>query len=82
MEIIRKILLDNQELEYKDFHSKLIPNIDKEKIIGVRMPILRKIAKDIYCEDYIDEFLCELPHKYHDENVLHGIILSLKMYIN
>ena len=42
------------------------------------MPILRKIGKDIYQEDYIDRFLEELPHKYHEENLLHGIILTLK----
>ena len=78
MEVIRKILFEYQDLKYRDFNSKLIPNIDKDKIIGVRMPILRKIAKDIYNDEYIDEFLCELPHKYHEENILHGIVLTLK----
>jgi len=78
MDVIEKILYDSQDIKYRDFNSKLIPNIDKDKIIGVRMPIIRKIAKDIYLNDYIDEFLCELPHKYHEENILHGIILTLK----
>lgn len=78
MEIINKMLFDNQDLEYRDFNAKLIPNIDKEKIIGVRIPIIRKIAKDIVNCDYIDDFLDELPHKYQEENILHGIILSLK----
>ena len=78
MRIITKMLFDEQDLEYRDFNSKLIPNIDKDRIIGVRVPILRKIAKDIYNDEYIDKFLCELPHKYHEENVLHGIILTLK----
>jgi len=78
MDVIEKILYDSQDIKYRDFNSKLIPNIDKDKIIGVRMPIIRKIAKDIYLNDYIDEFLCELPHKYQEENILHGIILTLK----
>ena len=78
MRIITKMLFDEQDLEYRDFNSKLIPNIDKDRIIGVRVTILRKIAKDIYNEEYVDKFLCELPHKYHEENVLHGIILTLK----
>ena len=78
MDKIKKILFDNQDIKYRDFNSKLIPNIDSNKIIGVRMPILRKIGKDIYQEDYIDRFLEELPHKYHEENILHGIILTLK----
>ena len=78
MDVIRKILLDNQDLKYRDFNSKLIPNIDKDKIIGVRMPVLRRMAKEIYQCDYIDDFLDELPHKYQEENILHGIILTLR----
>lgn len=78
MNKIEKILFDYQDLEYQKFNSKLIPNIDSNKVIGVRMPILRKIAKDIYQEDYIDRFLGELPHKHQEENILHGIILTLK----
>ena len=78
MEIIDKFLFDNQDLKYKEFNSKLIPNINKDKIIGVRIPLLRKYAKEIKDNDYIDEFLGELPHKYQEENILHGILLSLK----
>ena len=78
MDVIIKMLFDNQDIEYRDFNSKLIPNIYKDKIIGVRMPVIRKIAKDIYENKYIDDFLCELPHRYQEENILHGIILTLK----
>lgn len=78
MEIINKMLFENQDLEYKKFTGKLIPNIDKEKIIGVRIPVIRKIAKEIKDNEYIDDFLNELPHKYHEENLLHGIIISIK----
>ena len=78
MEVITSFLFDNRDLEYREFNSKLIPNIDKDKIIGVRVPVLRKYAKEIKDCDYVDMFLNELPHKYHEENVLHGIILSLK----
>lgn len=78
MEIITKVLFDYQDFKYRDFNSKLIPNIDKDKIIGVRVPVIRKIAKDILDNDYVDNFLNELPHKYHEENLLHGILLSLK----
>lgn len=78
MEIIRGMLFENQDLEYRDFNSKLIPNIDKDRIIGVRMPIIRKMAKDIYDNEYVEEFLYELPHKYQEENILHGIILTLR----
>lgn len=75
--IVNKLNL-YQDLKYRDFNSKLIPNISKDKIIGVRIPILRKIAKEIKDSEDIENFLNELPHKYQEENILHGIILSLK----
>ena len=34
-----------QDCKYRDFNAKLIPNIDKSSIIGVRTPELRKYAK-------------------------------------
>ena len=78
MDLIVNELFKNQDLDYRDFNSRLIPNIDKDKIIGVRTPILRRLAKEVKDNDYIDYFLNELPHKYHEENILHGIILSMK----
>ena len=44
---LREELFSNQDLEYKAFHSKLVPTVNPDKIIGVRIPILRKIAKSI-----------------------------------
>lgn len=78
MDIITKELFNNQDLDYRNFNSKLIPNINKEKIIGVKTPILRKIAKEIKEKAYIEYFLKELPHTYQEENILHAIILSTK----
>lgn len=76
MEIITNKLLSMQDIKYRDFNAKLIPNIDVDRIIGVRMPDIRALAKEIKDEEYIDSFLDELPHKYQEENILHGIILS------
>ena len=76
MEIITNKLLSMQDIKYRDFNVKLIPNIDAGRIIGVRMPDIRALAKEIKDEEYIDDFLDELPHKYQEENILHGIILS------
>ena len=42
MEIITKELFLLQDLKYRDFTAKSIPNIDKDKIIGVRLPEIRK----------------------------------------
>lgn len=78
MEIITKRLFLLQDKEYRTFTAKSIPNTSIDKIIGVRLPQLRNLAKEIKNESYIDEFLLELPHQYHEENLLHGIILSSK----
>lgn len=65
-----------QDSEYRDFHAKLIPNIVKENIIGVRTPALRKYAKEAAKKTEIQEFLAALPHKYYDENNLHGFVIE------
>ena len=78
---IRQRLFELQDLEYRDFHSKLVPNIDKECIIGVRMPALRKLAKEYSAREGIEDFLDTLPHRYYDEYNLHGFMISeLKDY--
>ena len=67
----------NQDLKYKDFHSSLIPNVSKDRFIGVRTPILRKMAKEMINDGSYIEFINELPHYYYEENTLHACILSL-----
>ena len=78
MDAITDKLFKLQDKKYQDFSSKLIPNIDKDTIIGVKNPKLRELAKEIKDEEYIQDFLDELPHKYQEEYLLHGILLSIK----
>ena len=73
--MIQDKLFEYQDLEYREFNSKLIPNIDKETMIGVRIPDIRKIEKSLSIEEK-EQFLMDLPHKYFEENMLHGIIIS------
>ena len=73
--MIQNKLFEYQDLGYRDFNSKLIPNIDKETMIGVRIPDIRKIEKSLSIEEK-EQFLMDLPHKYFEENMLHGIIIS------
>jgi len=75
-EEIRQKLFENRDEKYQSFHSKLIPNIPSETVIGVRTPVLRKLAKEVYL-DGADEFLANLPHKYYDENQLHFFIVGM-----
>ena len=65
-----------RDKKYVDFHGKLIPNIPREKIIGVKIPKMRKLAKEYSKSEESKLFLNDLPHKYYDENLLHGIIIS------
>ena len=69
-------LLELQDLEYKEFHSKLMPTIDPDKIIGVRTPKLRKLAVSIKDRDEIAVFMKGLPHRYYEENNLHGFFIE------
>ena len=73
---IREDLFANQDVKYRDFQSKLTPTIEANTAIGVRTPVLRKLAKDYSKRQDVDEFLADLPHKYFDENQLHAFILS------
>lgn len=69
-------LFSMQDSAYRDFHAALIPNISREKIIGVRVPLLRSFAKKFAKTDAADGFLASLPHTYYEENNLHGFIIE------
>jgi 3-methyladenine DNA glycosylase AlkD len=74
--IIIDELFKLQDKEYREFQSKLIPNISKDSIIGVRTPLLRQLSKKIIKENNYSDFLNDLPHKYFDENQIHAFIIS------
>ena len=67
-------LFELQDLAYRDFHSRLMPTVPKEKIIGVRVPELRKFAKEFGKTTDAKEFLKILPHKYYEEDNLHAFL--------
>lgn len=69
-------LFNLQDTKYRDFQSKLIPTSSKDYFIGVRTPELRRLAKKLVKSNNYSSFLEELPHKYFDENQLHGFIIS------
>ena len=73
---IQEELISLGDAEYKAFHSKLIPNIPSEKIIGVRTPTLRKYAKTLAGSAEGNAFLKTLPHYFYEENNLHAFILE------
>lgn len=70
---IQEVLLSMGEEKYREFSSKLMPTVEKSRVIGIRTPILRKYAKTL--EDY-DSFLQELPHRYFEEDNLHAFLIE------
>ena len=65
-----------QDKQYAAFQAKLTPGVPPENIIGVRVPVLRKFAKEFAKEVEVNDFVHRLPHKYYDENMLHSLLVS------
>ena len=78
---VQEYLLSQKDQKYRDFTLPLIPNVDEKTFIGVRLPIIKKYAKDLD-EKTRKEFLNSLPHYYHEENLLHAFILSNIKYFD
>lgn len=66
-----------QDIKYRDFHARLMPTVSKDKIIGVRTPDLRKLAKRVHMSEAAAEFLKKLPHEYYEEDNLHAFLVEL-----
>ena len=69
-------LLAMQDITYRDFQRKLIPNLEAETIIGVRTPQLRKLAKEMRKANETQAFLKALPHGTFEENQLHAFLIE------
>ena len=76
MKEIQQQLFELQDMAYRDFHSRLMPDIDKETVIGIRVPVLRKYAKSIAGTELSEKFIKELPHRYYEENNLHMMLIT------
>lgn len=73
---IQRELFEMQDIAYRDFHCKLIPNVPAERVIGVRTPQLRRYAAELSKTDRGERFMRELPHFYYEENNLHGFLIE------
>ena len=76
MTSLRERLFTMQDKQYAAFQAKLTPGVPMESFIGIRVPVLRKFAKEFTKEKECEEFLHQLPHQYYDENMLHGLLIS------
>ena len=73
---IRARLFEMQDVQYRDFTAKLIPTVSPERIIGVRTPDLRSYAAELSKTEDAAALLALLPHRYHEENTLHGFLIG------
>ncbi len=76
MEEIVARLLSQRDADYREFHCKLIPNIDPVRVIGVRMPQLQALAKELHGTAQEAVFLAELPHRYYEEQNLQALLIG------
>ncbi len=76
MTSLQERLFAMQDKQYAAFQARLTPGIPIKSVIGIRVPMLRKFAKEFIKEGECKDFLKQLPHEYYDENILHGILIS------
>lgn len=76
MKTIENLLFEHRDAEYAVFQAKLTPSVDGSLFIGVRVPEVRKLVKQLKDDPAAAAFIGELPHKYYDENMLHGLLIS------
>lgn len=75
-EKIRADLFLMQDTKYREFTSRITPTVNKDNIIGVRVPMLRKYANSIVGTQYAEDFLMVIPHKYFEENNIHAFLIE------
>ena len=76
MTALQEQLFALRDEAYGDFTAKLIPTVDRERIIGIRTPALRAFAKGFAKRPEAAAFLRELPHFYLEENALHAFLIE------
>lgn len=73
---LQKELFLLKDEDYKKFHLRLMPGYNEEKVIGIRMPVLKTFEKNFKNSKDKDIFLSSLPHKYYEENNLHLLLIN------
>ncbi len=73
---IRQELFELQDPDYRIFQIKLIPSVRPERVIGIRTPELRRLAKETLKREDVSAFMDDLPHAFFDEDQLHAFMIS------
>ena len=70
--------LADTQTEYREFNTRTLATVAPERVMGVRVPALRKLAREVNRSSDRDSFLAELPHRWYEEDALHAFILCLE----
>ena len=76
IQCIRNHLFGSADKNYQAFQSKLLPTLPADRVIGVRIPLIRAYAKQLAGTTEANAFLASLPHNYYDENNLHAALIE------
>ena len=74
--MLTKELFEMQDIRYRNFHAKLMPTVSKDKIIGIRVPVLRKFSKIFFSDIRSKDFMQQLPHRYYEEDNIHAFLIE------
>ena len=78
MNELQQHLFGMRDAAYAAFIAKLTPGFPPSHFIGVRVPLLRTIARSFAKEEAASQrFISHLPHSYYEEDMLHGMLISL-----
>ncbi len=76
IQAIRTALFAARDEAYHAFQCPLMPTVDPATVIGVRTPVLRRMAKDLRGTIGGEALLADLPHAYFEENQLHAFLIA------
>ena len=74
LNVLRNALFSSADPKYKLFHCSLMPTVPQDRVLGVRMPVLRRIVKSLLGN--ADWFLSCMPLQYYEEQSIYGILIS------
>lgn len=78
VESVRALLFALRDEDYRSFQSNLMPTVPKERILGIRTPHVRKLAKELAHSEAANAFLTVLPHEYYEEKNLHAFLIEVE----
>ena len=76
VQAVREALLTARDEGYKAFQCPLMPTVDPDTVMGVRTPILRRMAKELRGTMGGEALMADLPHTYFEENQLHAFLIE------